>query len=72
MLPHIQLPADASPREVAEIVTEKLGPAIVHITSALTFAFVQLAEVHDAGRTDVSSADVLRSISLRYEPRPER
>ncbi|MGY0065471.1 hypothetical protein ACWZEH_01225 [Streptomyces sp. QTS137] len=72
MLPHIQLPHDASPREVAEIVTEKLGPAIVHITSALTFAFVQLAEVHDAGRTDVSSSDVLRSISLRYEPGPER
>ncbi|SDD91441.1 hypothetical protein [Streptomyces prasinopilosus] len=72
MLPHILLPADASPREVAEIVTEKLGPAIVHITSALAFAFVQLAEVHDAGRTDVSSADVLRSISLRYEPRSER
>ncbi|MEU6525367.1 hypothetical protein ABZ892_21765 [Streptomyces sp. NPDC046924] len=72
MLPHIQLPADANAREVAEIVTEKLGPAIVHITSALTFAFVQLAEVHDAGRTDVSSADVLRSISLRYESGPER
>ncbi|MBL3668259.1 hypothetical protein JL475_20120 [Streptomyces sp. M2CJ-2] len=72
MLPHIQLPADANAREVAEIVTEKLGPAIVHITSALTFAFVQLAEVHDAGRTDVSSADVLRSISLRYESGTER
>ncbi|MFD6325765.1 hypothetical protein ACFWOL_23490 [Streptomyces sp. NPDC058442] len=72
MLPHIQLPADANAREVAEIVTEKLGPAIVHITSALTFAFVQLAEVHDAGRTDVSSADVLRSISLRYESGNER
>lgn len=72
MLPHIQLPADANAREVAEIVTEKLGPAIVHITSALTFAFVQLAEVHDAGRTDVSSADVLRSIALRYESGNER
>ncbi|MFD7686836.1 hypothetical protein [Streptomyces sp. NPDC059781] len=67
MLPRIQLPADASAREVAEIVTEKLGPAIVQITSALTFAFVQLAEIHDEGRTDVSSADVLRSISLHYE-----
>ncbi|GGW97899.1 hypothetical protein GCM10010297_19270 [Streptomyces malachitofuscus] len=67
MLPHVQLPAGASAREVADIVTEKLGPAIVHITSALTFAFVQLAEVHDEGRTDVSSADVLRSISLHYE-----
>ena len=66
MLPRIQLPADASAREVAEIVTGKLGPA-VQITSALTFAFVQLAEIHDEGRTDVSSADVLRSIALHYE-----
>ncbi|CAM5512550.1 hypothetical protein SALBM217S_01785 [Streptomyces griseoloalbus] len=38
MLPRIPLPADAGAREVAEIVTEKLGPAIVQITSALTFA----------------------------------
>ncbi|MEU2387736.1 hypothetical protein ABZ606_24225 [Streptomyces sp. NPDC012461] len=67
MLPHIELPADAGAREVADIVTAKLGPAIVQITSALAFAFVQLAEVHDAGRTDVSSTDVLRSISLHYE-----
>ncbi|CAL9354234.1 hypothetical protein SUDANB176_00538 [Streptomyces sp. enrichment culture] len=72
MLPHIQLPADASAREVANLVTEKLGPAIVQITSALAFAFVQLAEVHDEGRTDVSSADVLRSISLHYETGTER
>ncbi|MDT0394779.1 MULTISPECIES: hypothetical protein [Streptomyces] len=72
MLPRIQLPADASAREVADIVTEKLGPAIVQIASALTFAFVQLAEIHDEGRTDVSSADVLRSISLHYEKGGER
>lgn len=72
MLPHIQLPADASVREVADIVTEKLGPAIVQITSALTHAFVQLAEIHDEGRTDVSSADVLRSLSLHYEAGGER
>ncbi|MEV5428000.1 hypothetical protein [Streptomyces sp. NPDC052701] len=67
MLPHIQLPADASAREAADIVAGKLGPAIVQITSALAFAFVQLAEVHDEGRTDVSAADVLRSISLHFE-----
>ncbi|MEZ3180677.1 hypothetical protein KYY02_18875 [Streptomyces pimonensis] len=67
MLPRIQVPADASAREVAALVTEKLGPAIVQITSTLAFAFVQLAEIHDEGRTDVSSADVLRSISLHYE-----
>ncbi|WP_343998841.1 hypothetical protein [Streptomyces thermocarboxydovorans] len=67
MLPRIQLPGDASAREVAEIITAELGPAIVQIASALTFAFVQLAEVHDAGRTDMSSADVLRSIALHYE-----
>ncbi|GHH94008.1 hypothetical protein [Streptomyces capillispiralis] len=72
MLPHIQLPADASVREVADIVTAKLGPAIVQIASAFTHAFVQLAEIHDEGRTDVSSADVLRSLSLHYEAGGER
>ncbi|MFF8942160.1 hypothetical protein ACF1A5_07745 [Streptomyces sp. NPDC014864] len=66
MLPRIQLPADASAREVADIVTQELGPAIVQIASCFAFAFVQLAEVHDAGRTDVSAADVLRSISLHF------
>lgn len=64
-LPHIQLPADAGGRAAADIVTAELGPAIVSIANCFSFAFVHLAEVHDEGRSDISTADVLRSISLR-------
>jgi hypothetical protein len=66
MLPRIEVPADASAQEVAGAVSRELGPAIVQIASAFALAFVQLAELHDQGRTDVSSADVLQSISLHF------
>ncbi|MGP4008168.1 hypothetical protein [Streptomyces sp. 4N124] len=67
MLPRIELPGDATAHEVAVAISHELGPAIERITSAFAFAFVQLAEVHDEGRTDASTADVLRSISLHFE-----
>ncbi|MEU6369447.1 hypothetical protein ABZ876_27825 [Streptomyces sp. NPDC046931] len=67
MLPRIQVPADASAREVATAVSRELGPAIAHIASAFALAFVQLAEIHDEGHADVSAADVLQSISLHFE-----
>ncbi|NEB00330.1 hypothetical protein [Streptomyces sp. SID13726] len=65
-LPRIQLPADASGHAAADAVVEELGPAIVSIANCFAFAFVQLAEVHDEGRAEVSAADVLRHISLRF------
>ncbi|MFE9443798.1 hypothetical protein ACFYO2_33550 [Streptomyces sp. NPDC006602] len=65
-LPHIHLPANAGGQAAAAIVTEELGPTIVSIANCFSFAFVQLAEVHDEGRTDISTTDVLRSISLRF------
>ncbi|MFE0331923.1 hypothetical protein ACWEWI_10125 [Streptomyces sp. NPDC003753] len=67
MLPRIELRADATAHEVATAVSEQLGPAIVQIASAFALAFVQLAEIHDSGRADVSAADVLQSISLHFE-----
>ncbi|WP_055489116.1 hypothetical protein [Streptomyces sp. TP-A0356] len=72
MLPRIEVPADASAQEVAAAVSKELGPAIAQITSAFALAFVQLAEVHDEGRADVSTADVLQSISLHFETEAER
>lgn len=65
-LPEIQVPADASAGTVTDIITDALGPAIVRISNCFAFAFTQLAEVHDTGRTDASSADVLRSLSLQF------
>ncbi|MYT07206.1 MULTISPECIES: hypothetical protein [Streptomyces] len=64
-LPQIHLPADASGHAAADAVVEELGPAIASIAHCFAFAFVQLAEAHDAGRTD-SSAEVLRRISLQF------
>ncbi|MEV7197003.1 hypothetical protein AB0N81_35145 [Streptomyces sp. NPDC093510] len=72
MLPRIELPAEATPIEVAAVVGQELGPVIEQITSAFAFSFAQLAEVHDEGRTDVSTADVLRSIALHFESEEEQ
>ncbi|KOG37104.1 hypothetical protein [Streptomyces resistomycificus] len=69
-LPHIRLPASADGRAAADIVAEELGPAIVGIANCFSFAFVQLAEAHDEGRTDTSAADILRSISLQFANKP--
>ncbi|MEU6127018.1 hypothetical protein [Streptomyces sp. NPDC047123] len=71
MLPPIEIPTDATPIEVAAVVGHELGPVIEHITSAFALAFAQLAEIHDEGLTDVSSADVLRSIALHFENEEE-
>ncbi|MET7362218.1 hypothetical protein ABZS76_27825 [Streptomyces sp. NPDC005562] len=67
MLPRIEIPSDATPIEVAAVVGQELGPVIEQITSAFALSFAQLAEVHDEGHTEVSSADVLRSIALHFE-----
>ncbi|MEU6098881.1 hypothetical protein [Streptomyces sp. NPDC047079] len=72
MLPRIELPADAGVQEMAAAVSKQLGPAIVQIASAFALAFVQLAEIHDEGRVDVSPADVLQSISLHFENEAEK
>ncbi|MFF6805540.1 hypothetical protein [Streptomyces sp. NPDC012616] len=68
-LPDIKLPADATAQETTAIITEALGPAIVALSTCFSYAFVHLAEVHDEGNTDTSTADVLRSLSLRFARR---
>ncbi|MYS89977.1 MULTISPECIES: hypothetical protein [Streptomyces] len=71
-LPRIRLPADAGGRAAADLIAEELGPTLVSIANCFSFAFVQLAEVHDEGRTDISAADVLRGISLRFANEAEQ
>ncbi|UUU32415.1 hypothetical protein JIX56_22315 [Streptomyces sp. CA-210063] len=68
-LPTVELPADASAQEATGIIADALGPAIVSLANCFSYAFVHLAEVHDAGRTDTTTADVLRSLSLRFAQR---
>ncbi|MCX5192821.1 hypothetical protein OOK31_02750 [Streptomyces sp. NBC_00249] len=67
MLPSISVPADATPREVAALVAEALGPALHTMVSGFSLAFTSLAMVHDDGRTDLSSMEVLQELALEIE-----
>ncbi|MFJ4692257.1 hypothetical protein [Streptomyces sp. NPDC088766] len=70
-LPQISLPRDATAQETMEIITAALGPAILTLANCFSYAFVHLGEVHDEGRPDTSTADVLRSLSLRFARQEE-
>ncbi|MFZ3468201.1 hypothetical protein ACODT3_36285 [Streptomyces sp. 4.24] len=67
MLPSISVPADASPRQVATLVAEALGPALHTMVSGFSLAFTSLAIAHDNGRTDVSAIEVLQELALEIE-----
>ena len=67
MLPSIKVPADASPQEVARVVAEALGPALHTMVSGFSLAFTSLALAHDAGRTDISSIEVLQQLALEVQ-----
>ncbi|MET9364222.1 hypothetical protein ABZX93_25380 [Streptomyces sp. NPDC006632] len=66
-MPHIEIPADATPQEMATLVAREVGGAIRQLVAAFSLAFVALAQVHDSGEQDVSSADVLQDLALRAE-----
>ncbi|MFI5753853.1 hypothetical protein [Streptomyces sp. NPDC051569] len=65
VFPSFQVSPDATPLEAAHAVTEAALPAIMQLIGAFTFVFAELAETHDAGRTDITSADLLRDLALR-------
>ncbi|MGW2086046.1 hypothetical protein [Streptomyces sp. NPDC001880] len=66
-MPRISIPEDASIEEVATLVGREVGGAVEQLVGAFTLAFAMLAQVHDSGQTDVSSADVLQDLALRAE-----
>ncbi|MFD7494921.1 hypothetical protein ACFV8T_21285 [Streptomyces sp. NPDC059832] len=66
-MPRISVPEDASIEEVATLVGREVGGAVEQLVGAFTLAFAMLAQVHDSGQTDVSSADVLQDLALRAE-----
>jgi hypothetical protein len=63
MRSRIAVPGDASPQEIADAAAEDANRSATQLVYALAFAFVHLAEYHDAGRADVSSLEVLREIA---------
>ncbi|MGW2179948.1 hypothetical protein ACWCXX_17950 [Streptomyces sp. NPDC001732] len=66
-MPRISIPEDASIDEVAALVGREVGAAVEQLVGAFTLAFALLAQVHDSGQTDVTSADVLQDLALRAE-----
>jgi hypothetical protein len=70
VMPVVAIPSNASAEEIASIVSEALGGRILQLTTAFAMAFWELAEVHDTGRTDLTSLDVLQALALRAETEP--
>ncbi|WP_335935647.1 hypothetical protein [Streptomyces sp. PTD5-9] len=66
-MPRITIPEDASIEQVAALVGREVGGAVEQLVGAFTLAFAMLAQVHDSGQTDVTSADVLQDLALRAE-----
>ncbi len=66
-LPTIVIPENATHEEIARLVAQQVGGAIKQLVGAFALTFAELAQVHDSGRTEVSTADVLRSVALRAE-----
>lgn len=66
-MPRIPIPEDASMEEIATLIGSEVGGAVEQLVGAFTLAFAMLAQVHDSGRTDLTSADVLRDLALRAE-----
>jgi len=66
-MPRITIPENATIEEVATLVGREVGGAVEQLVGAFTLAFAMLAQVHDSGQTDISSADVLQDLALRAE-----
>ncbi|MFD5749329.1 hypothetical protein [Streptomyces sp. NPDC127033] len=65
VFPSFTVSPEATPLEAAHSVTEAALPPIMQLIGAFTFVFTELARVHDAGRTDITSEELLRELALR-------
>jgi len=63
----VVIPQDATPAETAALVVDALGPTFHRLVASFAWAFRELAEVHDAGEPEESSAEVLRRWALQAE-----
>jgi hypothetical protein len=72
MLPTVAIPVEATAPEAGQMVAEAAAMASLNMANAFTFLFSELADVHDAGRSDITTDDLLRKLALRFSsPQPE-
>ncbi|MFJ1579380.1 hypothetical protein [Streptomyces sp. NPDC088182] len=65
VFPSFTVSPESTPLEAAHAVTAAALPPMMQLIGAFTYVFAQLAEVHDSGRTDITSEDLLRELALR-------
>ncbi|MFJ2111266.1 MULTISPECIES: hypothetical protein [unclassified Streptomyces] len=65
VFPSFTVAPDATPLEAAHAVTEAALPAVMQLIGAFAQIYTELARVHDSGRTDISSEELLRELALR-------
>lgn len=70
VLPTVAIPAGATAEEAGTAVAKAAVTTTVQLMSAFAFLFSALADVHDAGRSDIKTADLLRDLALRFSNPP--
>ncbi|WP_329063411.1 hypothetical protein [Streptomyces sp. NBC_01429] len=65
VFPSFTVSPEATPLEAAHAVTEAALPAVMRLIGAFSYIYAELARVHDSGRTDITSEELLRELALR-------
>ncbi|WP_327592455.1 hypothetical protein [Streptomyces chartreusis] len=63
----LSVPDHATIQDIGDLVGKTLGPRIYQLLGGMALAFHELADIHDQGQTDVSSAEALRRLALKVE-----
>ncbi|QIQ02694.1 hypothetical protein [Streptomyces liangshanensis] len=71
VFPSFEVSSDATPLEAAHAVTEAALPAIMQLIGAFTYVHSELAQLHDSGRSDITSEELLRDLALRMSRPPQ-
>lgn len=65
VFPNVEIPAGVDPVQAARTVIDAAVPAMMELLGAFAYLFSELAAVHDGGRSDIKTADLLRELGLR-------
>ncbi|MFH8800688.1 hypothetical protein ACH4F6_13985 [Streptomyces sp. NPDC017936] len=71
VMPKVTVPADMPPEEIGATVSRELADFMARFVTGVGYIFTELADVHDAGRSDISTVDLLRTLALRMQGGPE-
>ncbi|MDI5964813.1 hypothetical protein [Streptantibioticus silvisoli] len=67
MFPALNVPTDATPADIARAVYEGAAPAFGTVVAKFCEVFFRLAEVHDAGHSSMTTADLLQELAVQAQ-----